>query len=70
MVQGYLNRLKGPKTVCFSRSDFDFVIHPLDDACRNATFGMEPVDDKSAVIPYRLGHFLHRFDPRAHSRSN
>ncbi|MBC7662073.1 MAG: transposase, partial [Chitinophagaceae bacterium] len=50
MMQSYLNRLVGPKSKCFSRSDFCFVVHSLHATRGKAAF--------CAIEPKKSRHFV------------
>ena len=61
MIQGNFSGMVGLKSIRFSGSQFCFGVKTLYDSAGELLFGPEPVQQKGAMPPQHLGHFLHGF---------
>ena len=56
----------GPKTICFSGSQFRLGVETLDNPAGKLFLGPEPVQQQEPMPSQHPGHFLHWINLRAH----
>jgi hypothetical protein len=62
VIQSDFLRMKGPKPVGFSDSQFGLRVETLHDPTGELTFGSEPVQQQVAVSSQHVDHALHGLD--------